>query len=99
MFGVDDILLLPMKGLLFACREIHSAAQQQTADQAEAVRTELRELYMMLETDRISEAEFDSREAELLDRLDELESPGREGEEEMGSLLVGDSGDAFPRAR
>ena len=96
MFGIDDILLLPMKGILFACREIHNAAQQQTVDQADAVRTELRELYMMLETHRISEAEFEAREAGLLDRLDELESLGSNVEEETGSLPARDSEDASP---
>lgn len=75
MIGVDSILLFPMKGLLFACREIRKAAQQQTMGQADAIRTELRELYMMLEAGRITEADFDAREAELLDRLDELEAP------------------------
>ena len=96
MFGVDDILLFPMKGLLLVCREVYNAAQQETIDEAEAVRRELRELYMMLETHRISEAEFEAREAELLDRLDELESLGSNVEEAAGSLLARDSEDASP---
>ena len=83
MFGVDDILLFPMKGLLLVCREVYNAAQQETLNEAEAVRRELRELYMMLETERISEAEFEAREAELLDHLDELDSHDDTAEDGM----------------
>ncbi len=73
MFGVDDLLLLPAKGLGYICNEIANAAEQQLSSDTDAVRTELRELYMQLEAGRITDEEFDAREAELLDRLDQLE--------------------------
>ncbi len=75
MFLVDDILLWPGRALLAVFREVHNAAQQEYANQAEAIRTELSELYMMLETGRISEEDFDHQEKELLDVLDALEAP------------------------
>jgi hypothetical protein len=78
MLIVDDILLFPVRGILWIFREVHNAAQQELASEAEQIKTDLRELYMMLETGRISEAEFDTREKALLDRLDQLE------EEDLG---------------
>jgi len=83
---IDDILLFPLRGFFWISREIHNAAQQDLANEAEVIRTQLVELYMMLETGRITEAEFDAREKELLDRLDEIEERGspieRESEED-----------------
>ena len=76
MFIVDDILLCPVRGILFVFREIHNAAHQEFANEAEAVRNELRDLYMMLETARITEEEFDAQESGLLDRLDAIEARG-----------------------
>jgi len=40
----------------------------------------LSELYIELETGRIDEAEFDAREAELLDALDRLQESSQDGE-------------------
>ena len=57
---------------------------RQLANEAEAVTAELSELYMMLETGQINEAEFDSREKELLDRLETIESREEQGEAEEG---------------
>jgi hypothetical protein len=74
MLIVDDILLLPARGILFAFREIHNAAHQELDNEEEEIRTELRDLYMMLETGRITEEDFDTREDELLDRLEEVQS-------------------------
>jgi len=76
MLIIDDILLFPIKSILWMFREIHNAAQQELATEAETITAELSELYMMLETGRITEAEFDAREKELLDRLDEIQERG-----------------------
>ena len=58
MFLVDDILLAPAKGLLWVFREIYDAAQQELAGESEAITASLSELYMRLETEQITEAEF-----------------------------------------
>ena len=45
--------------------------------EADRIKDDLRDLYMMLETGQITEDEFDAQEQELLDRLDELEEDER----------------------
>jgi hypothetical protein len=50
--------------------------------QAERIRNELTDLYMMLETGQIEEDEFDQRESALLDRLDQLEAEGLADDED-----------------
>lgn len=73
MLIVDDVLLSPFRSLLWIFREIHNAAQEELANEAEAITAELRELYMMIEAGRITEAEFDARERKFLNRLDEID--------------------------
>ena len=82
MLLVDDILLSP---LMFIFREIHKAVEESSAGEGEALRTELTELYMMLETHAITEEEFNLRERTLLDQLDRFESRGTHSEEESES--------------
>jgi hypothetical protein len=74
MFLVDDLLLAPIKGVLWVFREIHDAAQQEQAGESEAITGALSELYMKLETGQITAAEFDAQEKVLLDRLDRLQA-------------------------
>jgi len=76
MLLIDDILLSPMRGIYWIFQEIYNAALEETANEADAITVELSELYMMLETGRISEQEFDSREKDLLDRLEAIREPG-----------------------
>jgi hypothetical protein len=74
MFLIDDLLMSPVKGVLWVFREIHDAAQTELAGESEAITAALSELYMKLETGQISETEFDAREKVLLDRLDRLQA-------------------------
>ncbi len=74
MFLVDDLLTSPMKGVLWVFKEIHDAAQHELANEAETITAALSELYMKLETGRITEAEFEAQEQKLLDRLDSLQA-------------------------
>lgn len=73
MLLIDDVLLSPFRGLLFVFKEIAKTAQEQLLDD-EALRQELRESYMLLETGRISEQEFERRERGLIRRLEAIES-------------------------
>jgi len=73
MLIVDDILFFPAKSLLWIFREIYNATQQEITNEADAITSQLSELYMMLETGKITEAEFDEKEKVLLDRLDEIQ--------------------------
>jgi hypothetical protein len=76
MLVVDDILLFPIKGAIWIFNEIYEAAKQELAREAEAITTELQQLYVMLEGGRITEREFDVREKELLERLESIQDRG-----------------------
>jgi hypothetical protein len=68
MVLVDDVLMFPIRSVLWIFREIHDAAQEELANEADSITAELSYLYMKLETGRISEAEFAAEEKTLLDR-------------------------------
>ena len=72
MLLIDDILLSPAKGLFYIFKQIHKAAEEEFLDE-ENISAELSELYMMLETAKITEEEFNKRESELLNRLEQIE--------------------------
>lgn len=72
-FLLDDILLAPAKGFLFIAKKIHETAMEEYMDE-EGTRQELKELYMQLEKDEISEEEFEEREEELVDWLEQIEA-------------------------
>jgi|WetSurMetagenome_2_1015567.scaffolds.fasta_scaffold545686_2 hypothetical protein len=107
MLIVDDILLFPVHGIMWIFREISNAAQQELQGATESITTELSELYMMLETKRITEQEFDERERVLLDRLDKAqeyanrakgEDAGDEDEEEEAEAEEDEEADEEPAA-
>jgi hypothetical protein len=74
VFIVDDALTFPARGLALLFREIHKAALQERDREADAIRAELSRLYLMLETNRLTEREFEKKEQALLDRLERIES-------------------------
>ena len=82
MFLVDDILLAPARGLFWIFKEIHHAVEEEQVNEAEAITTKLSELYMVLETGQMTEAEFDAEEKALLDRLDDIRERTSGGKEE-----------------
>ena len=97
MLLVDDLLLAPIHGLLWIFGKIHDAAQEKIAGEADAITAELSQLYMMLETGRITEAEFDARERTLLDRLEVIQArgsgPGAEDTDEEAEADEGEGDD------
>ena len=84
MVLVDDLLKLPFTGLVWIARQVQNAAQEELANETESVTAELSDLYMRLETGRISEEEFAGEEKTLLDRLDRMQERGRGLQEEHG---------------
>jgi CRISPR/Cas system CSM-associated protein Csm2 small subunit len=74
MLLVDDILCAPVRSILWIFREIRDIAQKELDGEAKSITEQLRMLYMQLETGRITEAEFETGEKLLLDRLDKIES-------------------------
>jgi hypothetical protein len=103
MLLVDDILLFPVHSIMWVFREISEIAQKELDGEATSITEQLRVLYMQLETGRITEAEFDSKEKLLLDRLDAIESrqededetevPDEDNSEESGVIgrVVGET--------
>jgi hypothetical protein len=73
MLLLDKILFSPLYATIWAARQVHHAVQQEQAAEPERITADLSELYMMLETGRLTEAEFSVREKELLDQLDRIE--------------------------
>ena len=84
MVLVDDLLKLPFTGLVWIARQVQNAAQEELANESESVTAELSDLYMRLETGRISEEEFAGEEKTLLERLDRMQERGRGLQEEHG---------------
>ncbi|MEI8355803.1 MAG: gas vesicle protein GvpG [Deltaproteobacteria bacterium] len=82
MFIIDDILLAPARGLFWVFEKIYSAAEEEQANEAETITARLSELYMMLETGQLTEAEFDAEEKTLLDRLDAIREGAAGGEDQ-----------------
>ncbi|HHT9119656.1 MAG TPA: gas vesicle protein GvpG [Candidatus Hypogeohydataceae bacterium YC41] len=94
MFLVDDILLSPIKFPLFVFKKIYEKAEEELTDK-DKITSQLRELYLLVEAGKITEAEFNQKEAELLDQLEAIEEyeegtseeelEGAEGEEDVRS--------------
>ena len=71
MFLVDDILAAPGKAMLFLFRELAKKAKDDFLDD-ETVKQQLQEIYALLDSGSISGREFESREMQLLQRLEQI---------------------------
>lgn len=70
-FIIDDILLFPVNGVVWLGEKIKQAAEAELLDDSK-VRESLLKLQMELELEEITEEEYQKRETELLDRLEEI---------------------------
>jgi len=68
VFVLDDLLLAPIKGLMFIAGRIKEAADQQLSD-PQVIKRDLLQLEMQQELGQISKAEADERKTELFARL------------------------------
>lgn len=73
MFILDDMAKAPLKGFMFIVREISNAAQQEIAKERTSLMAELSRLHLQLEQSEITEEQFEARELELLDRLEQID--------------------------
>ena len=71
MFLIDDLLTAPGRAALFVFQEIARKAQEGLLDD-ESVKRELQEIYKLLSSGKISEAEFEGRENGLLEQLEQI---------------------------
>jgi hypothetical protein len=82
MFLLDKVLLSPIYAAVWAARQVHAAVRQEQEAAPAQITAELSELYMMLESGRLTEAQFDAREKALLDQLDRLQEEEKNNREE-----------------
>ena len=72
MFIIDDILLAPLKGVVYLAKKIHELAEEELEDTGDKLKRELLDLQMLFETDQISEEEYQKKEKNILERLEAL---------------------------
>lgn len=78
MFLLDDILLAPLKGVVWLGRKINEVIERELSDEGR-IREKLMELQLKFELDQISEEEYNKQEKELLGRLDAVRKEREEG--------------------
>ncbi|MDZ4383224.1 MAG: gas vesicle protein GvpG [Thermodesulfovibrionia bacterium] len=71
MFIVDDILLAPLKGVIWIGEKISEMSEKEFSDEG-LIKEKLMELQLRFEVDEISEEEYKKHEEELLARLDAI---------------------------
>ncbi|MBD3182397.1 gas vesicle protein GvpG [Candidatus Poribacteria bacterium] len=68
---LDNILLAPIKLPVFIAKKIDEMAKEELFNE-DKIREDLRNLYLQLEKGEISEEEFEEKEEELVDILEEI---------------------------
>lgn len=71
MFLLDDILLSPLKGIVWVGRKIQEIVDREVSDEGR-VKEELMALQLRFEMDEISEEEYTKKEEQLLNRLEAI---------------------------
>ena len=71
MFLIDDILLAPLKSVIWLGKKINEVVEREVSDEGR-IKERLMELQLRFELDEISEDEYNKQEKELLARLDEI---------------------------
>lgn len=72
MLLIDDILLAPLKGIIFLGKKIDEIVQREISDEGR-IKERLMELQLKFEMDEISMEEYDRRESELLDMIERIQ--------------------------
>lgn len=71
-FLIDDILLAPIKGIVWLAEKVRDMALEELEDTPEKLQRELLDLQMALETEQITEAEHQKKEKDILERFESL---------------------------
>ena len=71
MFLLDDILLAPLKGVIWLGKKVYEVGEKELYDEG-GIKEELMALQLRFELDEISEHEYNEKEEELLARLDAI---------------------------
>ena len=81
-FLIDDILLAPVKGVIWIAEKVREMALEELEDTPEKLQRELLDLQMALEAEQISEAQYNKKEKDILERLEAL----KEKNKKVGSI-------------
>lgn len=79
MFLLDDILLAPIKGIQWIGEKLRDFADKELFD-PDKIQEELMTLQAKLDMGDLSEAEYQQREKDLLQRLNEVQRREKKGE-------------------
>lgn len=71
MFLIDDILMAPLKGIIFLGNKINEVIEKETSDEG-SIKERLMRLQLQFEMDEIDEEEYDNKEDELLKLLEKV---------------------------
>lgn len=71
MLIIDDILLAPLKGVIWLGKKINEVAERELSDEG-LIKEKLMQLQLRFEMDEISEGEYNRQEKALLGRLDAI---------------------------
>jgi len=71
MFILDDILLAPIKGVIWLGEKFNEVVEEEVSSEGR-IKERLMELQLRFELDEISEEEYEQKEEELLKRLDAI---------------------------
>lgn len=71
MFLIDDIILLPIKPVIWIAQKINEVVERELSDEGR-IKEKLMELQMRFELDEISEEEYKKQEKVLLVQLDAI---------------------------
>ena len=78
MFLIDDILLAPLKGVIWVGKKLNEAAVKDFSDEGK-IKEELMKLQLRFELDEINEEEYTKEENKLLERLEASRKANEEG--------------------
>jgi len=70
-FLIDDILLAPVKGIIWLAEKIEEQVEKEMNDEGR-IKEKLMELQQNFEMDEISQEEYEKQESKLLERLDAI---------------------------
>jgi len=71
MLLIDDLLFAPFKGVIFIANKINEIIEKEMSDEG-AIKERLMSLQLKFEMDEIDEEEYDKREDELLELLENI---------------------------
>ncbi|PIR72186.1 MAG: gas vesicle protein GvpG [Candidatus Nealsonbacteria bacterium CG10_big_fil_rev_8_21_14_0_10_36_228] len=72
MFLIDDLLLLPARMFMDVVEKIRDMAVEELEDTPEKLQRELLDAQMALETEEITEEEYQKKEKDILERMEAL---------------------------